>query len=786
MLTRELLKITMTCYISQFWQNKKSIFRIIALAAIFIFIMAQIEFSWAEGSSSNFLANSWGQHNQNRITQSSAGHWFSPTKATTQTPGLFLTNNSQTQSIASPEVNLNESVKTNKSVPQAVDFPNTNKDFQSITPSSFTTAYNSSNSSFPELGDVAGNQGDSPTPDGKITVGDALVTLKFALGLEEPTEAQKLSANVVNPSDEEINVGDALVILRESLGLITPEEKETRVDTSIDILNQPEVSFREEYWGVSMLNKYADDSDIGITQKGEMVTPLLNEYETTDNSAFRTVSGDSLVKVGRSVFCDTCNNGNVSEMSADILTSISAAEPGLGANIATEIATQPEFGLEGANSFFLTLRDNDGQAFSRTFGELCDSDVTLAADSFNSNFGIAEPNISDPTKPNDKTPTMYILLPQAGMTSQQLNRLLSTRGEGGEYLLPDEKTVEFFVGWTRQMGGESPWDEAIIPFVNSGRGEELLEPLVAGYESLNSSISIPVEEWMSKPMEEQLFLSLVDVIQEDGTPEASEILNKGIEKEIFELDPEVDLSIMREEEEWKMIASNPSTTEFTRAAALSQIEDEEWLKAYVFDTDKDEGLSFDRDISDVEFAAIIRTGQTSSWYDQLTDEEEKIYYFQRILAADTTDLKQYFNSSEKLNMVFDCSNFSVQLHMNGIGFDEHFVGEPEEFEYHGYTIPQNPYGLPIAMVALYTESMAHAINALFIGNNSDSLKELTNTDNWIFAEPQLDTNGSYQALSKGSWVPEEGITYVYLYLDQLIFPEELVVSLVLLGMPIIK
>ena len=74
-----------------------------------------------------------------------------------------------------------------------------------------------------QTGDVAplGNR------DGKVDVGDALVALRFALGLEIPTQediqhgdvAPLDATNQPNP-DGVINVGDALVILRKALGII--------------------------------------------------------------------------------------------------------------------------------------------------------------------------------------------------------------------------------------------------------------------------------------------------------------------------------------------------------------------------------------------------------------------------------------------------------------------------------------------------------------------------------------------------------------------------------------
>jgi hypothetical protein len=64
--------------------------------------------------------------------------------------------------------------------------------------------------------------------DGTVTVGDALVALRFALGLEAPT-TEDIAHGDVAPLDQDnkpkpdgvINVGDALVILRKALGIIS-------------------------------------------------------------------------------------------------------------------------------------------------------------------------------------------------------------------------------------------------------------------------------------------------------------------------------------------------------------------------------------------------------------------------------------------------------------------------------------------------------------------------------------------------------------------------------------
>ena len=73
-------------------------------------------------------------------------------------------------------------------------------------------------------GDVAplGNR------DGTVNVGDALMALRFALGLETPTQEDMghgdvapLDAGGQPEPDGEITVGDALVILRKALGIIS-------------------------------------------------------------------------------------------------------------------------------------------------------------------------------------------------------------------------------------------------------------------------------------------------------------------------------------------------------------------------------------------------------------------------------------------------------------------------------------------------------------------------------------------------------------------------------------
>lgn len=94
-------------------------------------------------------------------------------------------------------------------------------------------------------GDVApvGNQ------DGIVNVGDSLVALRFALGLDKPTQMDMKNGDVapldVNGQpdpDGQITVGDALVILRKALGLVSWLENED-IDNDGDGYNEKEGDF---------------------------------------------------------------------------------------------------------------------------------------------------------------------------------------------------------------------------------------------------------------------------------------------------------------------------------------------------------------------------------------------------------------------------------------------------------------------------------------------------------------------------------------------------------------
>lgn len=65
--------------------------------------------------------------------------------------------------------------------------------------------------------------------DGKVTVADALIVLRYALGLITPIPADDLSHGDVAPLDAQgvpnpdgkLTVADALIVLRKALGLVT-------------------------------------------------------------------------------------------------------------------------------------------------------------------------------------------------------------------------------------------------------------------------------------------------------------------------------------------------------------------------------------------------------------------------------------------------------------------------------------------------------------------------------------------------------------------------------------
>ncbi|RKY41904.1 MAG: hypothetical protein DRP81_08050, partial [Candidatus Omnitrophota bacterium] len=393
-----------------------------------------------------------------------------------------------------------------------------------------------------------------------------------------------------------------------------------------------------------------------------------------------------------------------------------------------------------ATDFLLFLRDysvsdrrlyptSQQKLFAETFGALCEINAALAAEVFNDDFGISDWE--------ERFFMINILLFRRGMTLDQISLLLSAKDDEGNYIISTDKAVDFFHNWSRSDGGQRPWDKAIVVFIECGRAGELLSKMDEMFDGEREKNE--VIDWLPS-LKRQFFLSLIDVIQSGNFPDAKEVLNECIKQGIFSLDPDVDLTITRTEDEWKQIALN-SNNEYTRAAALSQITDEAWLKDYVFNIDSQKGLVFDLNVSDIEFAAILRTGQTSSWYAQLTDKNERRYYITKILEADTTDVKPYIWSGEADKWwSFMCWDFTAQLYMNGRGFGSEFKYSQEVFENYGFNVPQEPYNIPIYCV--YFEygdgSYGHMVNAVFIGDDINDPTQVKNWDNWVFIDPITD------------------------------------------------
>ena len=149
-------------------------------------------------------------------------------------------------------------------------------------------------------------------PDGMVNVGDALVALRFALGLETPTQEDIQHGDIApldfngcpNP-DGEITVGDALVILRVALGLITFSDcAPTRTTLTISLTG---VSPGKMLGSLDVTIDYDEDkvsfSRVApgtLTQQSENLMPndngdAVNARLTMDSSFDGGVSGSVMV-----------------------------------------------------------------------------------------------------------------------------------------------------------------------------------------------------------------------------------------------------------------------------------------------------------------------------------------------------------------------------------------------------------------------------------------------------------------------------------------------------------
>jgi hypothetical protein len=159
-------------------------------------------------------------------------------------------------------------------------------------------------------GDVAplGNR------DGKIEVGDALVCLRFALGLESPTQNDIEHGDVApldskgqpNP-DGALTIGDALVILRMALGLIESSFQDiwSGKDISFTVSGDPpfvielSVTYSGSFVGTKCSGPYTKKAVIS-TQPG---FPIKNNAFTGKSESF--LGGDTITISG--IFLDSEN-----------------------------------------------------------------------------------------------------------------------------------------------------------------------------------------------------------------------------------------------------------------------------------------------------------------------------------------------------------------------------------------------------------------------------------------------------------------------------------------------
>ncbi|MDP8287424.1 MAG: dockerin type I repeat-containing protein, partial [Candidatus Electryonea clarkiae] len=160
-------------------------------------------------------------------------------------------------------------------------------------------------------------------PDGIVNVGDALIALRFALGLELPTQEDIKNGDVApldvagRPSpDGAITVGDALVILRKALGLV-----------SWNISNYPGTLFGDVDED-SLLNKIpsstietiAPDAEINVTPTSTKPrlevksTEVISEAGDGSSITITDNGTISLDKINQPLFVDGVFKGMVSKI----------------------------------------------------------------------------------------------------------------------------------------------------------------------------------------------------------------------------------------------------------------------------------------------------------------------------------------------------------------------------------------------------------------------------------------------------------------------------------------
>ena len=130
--------------------------------------------------------------------------------------------------------------------------------------------------------------------DGRVNIGDALVTLRFALGLETPSQEDLCHADVAplgadgmpNP-DGRITIGDALVILRKALQLVNwnAATVEDLKKALIDFLEGPSEGNYTQL--LEMLNAAPNTSEARILKGAGMLFTVYNDHRDFFNQVLK-------------------------------------------------------------------------------------------------------------------------------------------------------------------------------------------------------------------------------------------------------------------------------------------------------------------------------------------------------------------------------------------------------------------------------------------------------------------------------------------------------------------
>ncbi|MBU1086289.1 MAG: hypothetical protein KKD05_02090 [Candidatus Omnitrophica bacterium] len=397
----------------------------------------------------------------------------------------------------------------------------------------------------------------------------------------------------------------------------------------------------------------------------------------------------------------------------------------------------------------------------------------------------------------EKFAAMSYALPRGGITLEEITLLLSAQSELG-YIVDTQHAASFFYNWLIADSGQSCADKAIVPFIMCGRAQELFLPLeekwvekrivtqwkvarIFGLEDNsweqffkeqnieeispannntlvfnndfsellnNADLSFEKEmllrnlwdnSYYGNPLKDQFFIKLIKIIHQndcDMSIPAIEALNFAINLEVFPADKQYDLTLPRSEEEWKDIALS-SDNAFTRACALGNIDDEQFLFNFTFSA-SDQGYMLNDALSNVEFGMILTSLLTENWYSTITDKETRKKYITKLLNFDTNNTKPYIATGRVRGTNYICIDFSLQLWMNGTGID-YLSTTPYPAELLcGLVPPGFSYGIPIRTVDLEYIFVDHAINAIFIGTDENDPSQIQLFNNWVIIEPATD------------------------------------------------